>query len=156
MRRWARYDVYPAIFRSLPPVHHGFGWTPISWAERSRQTGLHGGRGDRGGRVPLLPSDQVRGCRCVAGARGRLSEPGEDPLAAARWELREEPCYDSPDWIPLGCYAVDGNRGCGVLNLFLARRAGWVAPTVAGDLEEQQLNAGVGNGIAADPIWAGS
>jgi ADP-ribose pyrophosphatase len=39
----------------------------------------------------------------------------------------------------LGRYAVDGNRGCGVGHLYLARRARRVAVPDADDLEEQEL-----------------
>jgi len=70
---------------------------------------------------------------------GGYLEPGEEPLAAARRELLEETGCKAPDWIPLGRYAVDGNRGCGMANFFLARRACWVTPRDADDLEEQQL-----------------
>src|SRR5262245_19168269 len=39
---------------------------------------------------------------------GGYLEPGEDPLAAARRELLKETGYESPDWLSLGRYAVDG------------------------------------------------
>jgi ADP-ribose pyrophosphatase len=70
---------------------------------------------------------------------GGYLEPGEDPLAAAQRELIEETGYTAPDWIALGRYAVDGNRGCGNAHLFLARNARWVQPIQADDLEEQEL-----------------
>lgn len=70
---------------------------------------------------------------------GGYLEPDEDPLAAAQRELLEETGYASDDWSPLGRYVVDGNRGCGHANLFLARNARWVQPIHADDLEEQQL-----------------
>ncbi len=70
---------------------------------------------------------------------GGYLEPDEDPLMAAQRELREETGYEAADWVPLGRYVVDGNRGAGVAHFFLARRARWVAPTVADDLEEQHL-----------------
>jgi len=70
---------------------------------------------------------------------GGYLEPDEDPLAAAQRELREETGYEAADWSSLGRYVVDCNRGVGVAHFFLARQARWVAPTIADDLEDQQL-----------------
>jgi ADP-ribose pyrophosphatase len=70
---------------------------------------------------------------------GGYLEPGEDPLAAARREMLEETGYASDDWLALGSYAVDGNRGAGNGHLFLARGARRVADIHADDLEEQEL-----------------
>jgi len=70
---------------------------------------------------------------------GGYLEPGEDPPAAARRELLEETGYEAAEWISLGHYRVDGNRGAGVAHLFLARGARRVADSRADDLEEQQL-----------------
>jgi ADP-ribose pyrophosphatase len=70
---------------------------------------------------------------------GGYLDPGEEPLGAARRELREETGYEADDWISLGGYAVDGNRGAGVGHLFLARGARRVAAIHADDLEEQEL-----------------
>jgi ADP-ribose pyrophosphatase len=70
---------------------------------------------------------------------GGYLEPGENPLAAAQRELREESGYAAADWVDLGQYVVDGNRGCGTAYLFLARQA-WVATQPdADDLEEMQM-----------------
>jgi ADP-ribose pyrophosphatase len=70
---------------------------------------------------------------------GGYLEPGEDPLTAAQRELLEETGYQASDWMDLGHYRVDGNRGAGIAYLFLARGARWVAKIQADDLEEQEL-----------------
>jgi ADP-ribose pyrophosphatase len=70
---------------------------------------------------------------------GGYVEPGEDPLASAQRELLEETGYQAPEWIDLGHYAVDGNRGVGTAHLFLALQARRAAQRDADDLEEQQL-----------------
>ena len=88
---------------------------------------------------------------------GGYLEPGEDPLAAAQRELLEETGYRAADWIDLGHYCVDGNRGVGTAHLYLAlgahpNKLGTPAPLVgqpcgtrtevardSDDLEEQEL-----------------
>lgn len=70
---------------------------------------------------------------------GGYLEAGEEALAAARRELLEETGYDAEEWVALGRFAVDGNRGAGNAHLFLARNARPVAEPAADDLEEQQL-----------------
>ena len=70
---------------------------------------------------------------------GGYLEPGEEPLAAAQRELLEETGYEASDWIGLGHYSVDGNRGAGMAHLFLAQGARWVRNLEADDLEEQEL-----------------
>jgi 8-oxo-dGTP pyrophosphatase MutT (NUDIX family) len=73
------------------------------------------------------------------GPVGGYLDQGEAPLDAARRELLEETGYEAADWTSLGRYVVDGNRGCGVGHLYLARGARKVAEPDADDLEEQEL-----------------
>lgn len=70
---------------------------------------------------------------------GGYIEPGEAPLAAAQRELREEMGGEASDWIELGCYRVDANRGAGTGHLFLARGVERVTAPIVDDLEEQEL-----------------
>src|SRR5512135_1927056 len=70
---------------------------------------------------------------------GGYLEPGEEPLAAAQRELLEETGYEAREWIALGRYRVDANRGAGTAHFFLARGAHRVAERNADDLEEQHL-----------------
>jgi ADP-ribose pyrophosphatase len=73
------------------------------------------------------------------GPVGGYLDPGEDPLDAARRELLEETGYEATEWTSLGRYVVDGNRGCGVGHLYLARGARKVAEPNADGLEDQEL-----------------
>lgn len=70
---------------------------------------------------------------------GGYLEPGEEPLAAAKRELLEETGYEAGEWIDLGRYAVDSNRGAGTAYLYLALDARRVTEPDADDLEEQEL-----------------
>lgn len=68
-----------------------------------------------------------------------MIEPGEDPLDAAKRELLEETGFQSTEWIDLGSYRVDPNRGVGIRYLFLARDAVPVAEPSSDDIEDQEL-----------------
>jgi ADP-ribose pyrophosphatase len=70
---------------------------------------------------------------------GGMLEPGEEPLAAAQRELLEETGYEAPDWVPLGGYVLEPNRGVNMVYLFLSRQARQVAEAGADDLEDQQI-----------------
>lgn len=70
---------------------------------------------------------------------GGYLESGEEPVAAAQRELLEETGYRAHEWIDLGHFPVDGNRGAGTAHLFLARGAYAVQAPDADDLEEQRF-----------------
>ncbi|MEI7555944.1 NUDIX hydrolase [Candidatus Chlorohelix sp.] len=70
---------------------------------------------------------------------GGYIEPGEDPLLAAKRELLEEMGYESHNWVSLGKYIVDGNRGAGMAHLFLARNVSFSGKAESDDLEELEM-----------------
>jgi len=73
------------------------------------------------------------------GIVGGYINAGEEPLAAAQRELREETGYEAPLWTELGHYRVDPNRGFAMGHLYLAQGAHWVGAGISDDLEEQKL-----------------
>ena len=70
---------------------------------------------------------------------GGMLEPNETPLGAAKRELLEEMGYKASDWIDLGSYILDPNRGIATMYLFLALNAKHVAKPNSDDLEDQDL-----------------
>ena len=70
---------------------------------------------------------------------GGYMEPGETPEEAARRELREESGCEASQWINLGSFPIDGNRGAGTAHFFLARGARSMTAINADDLEEQVI-----------------
>ena len=70
---------------------------------------------------------------------GGFIDQDEDPLEAAKRELREETGYEAERWISLGQFSVDANRGAGKGNFFLALEAAKIGEPIADDLEEQEL-----------------
>lgn len=70
---------------------------------------------------------------------GGYIEPDENPLDAAKREVLEETGYQAKNWIDLGRYRVDANRGAGMAYAFLATDAEKVTEANADDLEEQEF-----------------
>jgi ADP-ribose pyrophosphatase len=70
---------------------------------------------------------------------GGYIEPEEDPLDAAKRELREEMGCEAERWISFGGYPVNGNHGGGKGHLFLALNARKVCEPTIDDLEEMEI-----------------
>jgi ADP-ribose pyrophosphatase len=70
---------------------------------------------------------------------GGMLEPDEAPLKAAKRELLEEMGYDAADWINLGSYVLEPNRGIATMHLFLALNAKQVSQPSSDDLEDQEI-----------------
>jgi len=69
---------------------------------------------------------------------GGMLETGESPLEGARRELLEEMGYNASEWVNLGGYILDPNRGIATMHLFLALHARQVTDPHSDDLEDQQ------------------
>ena len=87
---------------------------------------------------------------------GGYLEEGEAAETAARRELLEETGFEAAEWLALGSFAVDGNRGMGRAHFFLARSATQVGPPDPGVDEDPELVlvplAEVGGLLVSDEI----
>ena len=70
---------------------------------------------------------------------GGMLEPDEPPLAAAKRELLEEMGYEAAEWVHLGDFILDPNRGIASMHLYLALNAKQVAQPDSDDLEDQEI-----------------
>ena len=70
---------------------------------------------------------------------GGMIEENEDPFDAAKRELCEEMGCEASNWINLGSYVLDPNRGIATMHLFLALDARQVTEPDSDDLEDQEL-----------------
>ena len=68
-----------------------------------------------------------------------MIEENEDPFDAAKRELREEMGCEASNWINLGSYVLDPNRGIATMHLFLALDARQITSPDSDDLEDQEL-----------------
>jgi ADP-ribose pyrophosphatase len=95
------------------------------------------------------------GSRAVTnGLPSGFIDEGESPAESARRELREEAGYEAAEWLDLGRYVVDGNRGCGTEHVFLARGARRVGDPVHLDLATTTVHL-VTLERAVDSMWKG-
>jgi len=71
---------------------------------------------------------------------GGFIKPGEEPLAAAKRELREETGCEADEWASLGAYVCNASYGCGKAHYFLAWGARKVGEPIPDDLEEMEFH----------------
>ena len=69
-----------------------------------------------------------------------IIDPGEDPLATAKRELREETGLAAPHWEAMASFTVDPNRGCGKGYTFFAHGAEQVAQPDGDELQRQSAH----------------
>ena len=70
---------------------------------------------------------------------GGYIDPGEKPIDAAKRELLEETGYISDEWIDLGNFIIDANRGVAKAYIFLAKNAVKISESNLDDLEDHEV-----------------
>lgn len=63
----------------------------------------------------------------------------ETPLRAAKREFLEETGYLAHKWKFMGSFLVDGNRGCGKANFFIAEKIEKIAEPIQDKMEESDI-----------------
>ncbi len=92
---------------------------------------------DCDGKFVVLKQDKYQ-CSSLCAAGG-LIDGDEVPEVAAKRELLEETGYQSQQWVSLGSYVVDPNRGCGTCHLFFADKAVKLSEPTAPDAEQSAV-----------------
>jgi len=94
---------------------------------------------DHEGRVLLLRHYRHGARQTTWSLPSGYLDPGENALTAAKRELLEETGCEATSWEQLGRFVVDGNRGCGWADLFLAGGVVQRAQPHSGDLAEIEI-----------------
>ncbi|MDT7041676.1 NUDIX hydrolase [Candidatus Nitronereus thalassa] len=77
--------------------------------------------------------------KAIWGLPAGMCNEGESSLDCAKRELLEETGCQAREWVDLGQYVRDANRGAGKIHVFLARGTEKVKDINSGDLEEHDV-----------------